>query len=90
MSANIVYKGSPTGKVLRHETSGPHIAPVNRQVLVKITHSGLCGTDEHYKTQDMVLGHEGVGVVEAVGDAVRELNLQVDRGYFCLHAFVAA
>ena len=34
------------------------------EVLIKVTHSGLCGTDEHYKHADMVLGHEGAGVVE--------------------------
>ena len=27
----------------------------------------MTGTDVHYRNQDMVLGHEGAGVVEEVG-----------------------
>lgn len=50
-------------------------APEGRQVLVGITHSGLCGTDEHYVQQPMVLGHEGVGIVEAVGESVADLKM---------------
>jgi D-arabinose 1-dehydrogenase-like Zn-dependent alcohol dehydrogenase len=46
-----------------------------RQVLAEVTHSGLCGTDEHGKCQDMVLGHEGVGVVRAIGDSVTGLKM---------------
>jgi len=34
----------------------------------------VCGTDLHYIHQDMVLGHEGVGRVEAVGDAVTKFK----------------
>ena len=43
---------------------GPH------DVLVRITHSGLCGTDVHVKNQDIALGHGGAAVVEEVGNAV--------------------
>ncbi|KAL4963872.1 NAD(P)-dependent alcohol dehydrogenase [Aspergillus stella-maris] len=43
-------------------------------VLIKISHSGVCGTDVLYKGADMVLGHEGVGHVEDVGPDVRELK----------------
>jgi threonine dehydrogenase-like Zn-dependent dehydrogenase len=39
-----------------------------------VTHSGLCGTDIHYKTADIVLGHEGVGVVEELGKNVKTLK----------------
>lgn len=73
MPAISVYKGSQTGNIVRHEVP-PQPAPTGNQALVRITHSGLCGTDEHYKTQNMVLGHEGVGVVEAVGDSVKSLK----------------
>ncbi len=38
-------------------------------VLLKITASGLCGTDLHYRNQKMGLGHEGVGRIEALGPA---------------------
>ena len=41
-----------------------------REVLVKITHSGLCGTDIHYIPHSAALGHEGVGVVKAIGHDV--------------------
>ncbi|KAJ5734989.1 uncharacterized protein N7483_000114 [Penicillium malachiteum] len=59
-----VYKGSEEGikeDVTRKED-------LERDyVLVRVTHSGVCGTDLHYKAKDMVLGHEGAGVVEATG-----------------------
>jgi threonine dehydrogenase-like Zn-dependent dehydrogenase len=41
-----VYKGSESGKIVEAKTTR-EIKP--GQVLVKITHSGLCGTDLHYK-----------------------------------------
>ena len=46
------------------------------EVLVRMAAVGICGTDLHVVKGDwtrptpMVLGHEGAGVVEAVGDAV--------------------
>ena len=50
--------------------------------IVRITASAICGTDLHFirgSAPDMqsgtILGHEGVGVIEALGDDVR--NLQV-------------
>ncbi|KAH0350451.1 GroES-like protein, partial [Aureobasidium melanogenum] len=67
-----VYKGSPAGviKEARHI-----IRPLaENEVLISITHSGVCGTDEHYKQQDMVLGHEGVGMVIEVGSRVRSIH----------------
>ncbi|MFD1723002.1 alcohol dehydrogenase catalytic domain-containing protein [Amnibacterium endophyticum] len=46
--------------------------------IVRITRSAICGTDLHFVRGTMsgmqegtILGHEAVGVVEAVGDAVR-------------------
>lgn len=68
-----VYRGSPSGKV---EAATTYLKPPeDRQVLVSITHSGLCGTDEHYVQQPIVLGHEGVGIVEAVGESVAGLQM---------------
>jgi alcohol dehydrogenase, propanol-preferring len=54
-------------------------APGPGQVLVRIEASGLCHTDIHAAhgdwpvkpTPPFVPGHEGVGIVEAVGDGVR-------------------
>lgn len=57
-----VFKGSKNGSIVKSTTTREVKAD---QVLVKITHSGLCGTDEHYKCSDMCLGHEGAGIVEA-------------------------
>jgi S-(hydroxymethyl)glutathione dehydrogenase/alcohol dehydrogenase len=50
------------------------------EVLVRIAAVGICGTDLHVVKGDwdrpkpMVLGHEGAGVVEAVGDEVEDLH----------------
>jgi threonine dehydrogenase-like Zn-dependent dehydrogenase len=50
-------------------------------VVVRLTSSAICGTDLHFvrgtmsgMTPGTILGHEGVGVVEAVGDDVRNLE----------------
>ncbi|CCT72899.1 related to ADH7-NADP(H)-dependent alcohol dehydrogenase [Fusarium fujikuroi IMI 58289] len=67
MSSITVYRGTPSGRVQQATVPRPG-PPKAHQVTVRITHSGLCGTDEHYKCQDMVLGHEGVGIVD--GDRV--------------------
>ncbi|PBP18595.1 alcohol dehydrogenase [Diplocarpon rosae] len=56
-----VFKGSKEGRIVQSQTKKEIKAD---EVLIKVTHSGLCGTDEHFKCVDMVLGHEGVGVVE--------------------------
>ncbi|GGL94096.1 hypothetical protein GCM10010129_42540 [Streptomyces fumigatiscleroticus] len=54
-------------------------APRPREVLVRITAAGLCHTDLGYQARwprrltPMVFGHEGAGVVEAVGTDVTGL-----------------
>ncbi len=45
------------------------------EVLVKVTHSGVCGTDAHDRTSGCGLGHEGVGFVEKVGDSVTAVKV---------------
>jgi S-(hydroxymethyl)glutathione dehydrogenase/alcohol dehydrogenase len=53
--------------------------PVGDQVRVRLTASGVCHSDLHAFNGDwtvpfpLVLGHEGAGVVEAVGPAVRDV-----------------
>jgi D-arabinose 1-dehydrogenase-like Zn-dependent alcohol dehydrogenase len=76
-----VYKGSASDGIQEGNTTKP--ALTGDQVLVKITASGLCGTDLHYKAADMVLGHEGAGVVQQVGPDVKNLKLgdRVGWGY---------
>jgi Zn-dependent alcohol dehydrogenase len=58
-----VFKGSEQGKIVKSTTKRNLRAD---EVLIKITHSGVCGTDEHYRHTDMVLGHEGAGIVEVI------------------------
>ncbi|HEY2507834.1 MAG TPA: NDMA-dependent alcohol dehydrogenase [Streptosporangiaceae bacterium] len=54
--------------------------PKNGEVLIRFVASGLCHSDEHLRTGDLlprfpiVGGHEGAGVVEAVGEGVRQLK----------------
>ncbi len=52
--------------------------PVAGEVLVKLTASGMCHSDEHLVTGDIpaplpvIGGHEGAGVVEQVGEGVTD------------------
>lgn len=62
-----VFKGSKDGSIVKGTTK-KEIGP--NEVLVKVTHSGLCGTDTHYTHVDMTLGHEGAGIVEEIGQDV--------------------
>ena len=50
--------------------------------IVRLTKSAICGTDLHFvrgtfsgMKEGRILGHEGVGIVEAVGDMVRNLEV---------------
>lgn len=60
-----VFKSSKDGSIVQGKTERPDLK--GDDVLIRITHSGVCGTDIHYWGTDMVLGHEGTGVVEATG-----------------------
>ena len=73
MPSFTVFKGSKSGAIVKSQTSKSDDLK-DDQVLLRVTASGLCGTDLHYRQQDMVLGHEGVGVVEQTGPAVRNLK----------------
>ncbi|EGP91037.1 unnamed protein product [Zymoseptoria tritici ST99CH_1A5] len=72
MPSFTVFKGAKDGKVKKSEVFKPELT--GDQVLLKVTASGLCGTDMHYRTVDMALGHEGVGTVEQVGPQVTHLK----------------
>jgi aryl-alcohol dehydrogenase len=56
-------------------------APGAGEVLVKVVASGVCHTDANTQAGDMplplpgVLGHEGSGIIEAVGEGVTELQI---------------
>jgi S-(hydroxymethyl)glutathione dehydrogenase/alcohol dehydrogenase len=69
--------------VVRSVADGPRLEevevdpPGRGEVLVRVAASGICGSDLHVvhgrsviDAFPMVLGHEGAGVVEAVGDGV--------------------
>lgn len=64
-----VFKGSKEGKIVEATS---HREPGPTEVIVKISHSGVCGTDEHYRHSDLGLGHEGVGTIVEVGANVEE------------------
>ncbi|KAJ5560441.1 hypothetical protein N7513_002840 [Penicillium frequentans] len=66
-----VYKGAKDG--IKEEVTRKDDLKRD-DVLVRVTHSGVCGTDLHYQTADMALGHEGTGVVEATGPDVHLLK----------------
>ncbi|KAH8175447.1 zinc-binding dehydrogenase domain-containing protein [Sarocladium implicatum] len=65
------YKGSPSGDIV--EATG-HRDPKPTEVIIKITHCGLCGTDEHVVHSDAGLGHEGIGIITEVGSKVHDLS----------------
>ncbi|KAF2848392.1 GroES-like protein [Plenodomus tracheiphilus IPT5] len=72
MPSFTVFKGSKEGKIVKAETTRPDLQ--NDDVLVRVTASGLCGTDEHYKHAGIALGHEGAGVVDQIGPNVKNLK----------------
>jgi D-arabinose 1-dehydrogenase-like Zn-dependent alcohol dehydrogenase len=78
-----VFKGSKDGTIRASQTTRPDLQ--NDEVLVEITASGLCGTDEHFRNIDMVLGHEGVGRIKALGPSVRKLKIGERVGWGYLH-----
>jgi len=66
------FAGGADGKI--HERQNQKKTVGDDDVAIRVTHSGLCGTDLHYLHSDMVLGHEGVGIVEEVGKNVTTLK----------------
>lgn len=54
--------------------------PSKNDILVKIVATGICGTDHSIRQGSIVptpniLGHEGAGIVEAVGDNVKNVKI---------------
>ena len=68
-----VYKGSPDRRIIQDINHREKLH--GDEVLLRITHSGLCGTDEHFLSNDMCLGHEGAGIVEKLGPEVKKLQV---------------
>ena len=78
----VVWQG--VGDIRLEDVAEPRIEKPT-DAIVKLTASAICGTDLHMVRGTMsgmrpgtILGHEGVGVVEEVGSAVRNLK-QGDR-----------
>jgi threonine dehydrogenase-like Zn-dependent dehydrogenase len=75
----VVFHGA--GDIRLEDVAEPRIeAPTD--AIVKLTASAICGTDLHMirgtftgMKPGTVLGHEGVGIVEALGDDVRNLEI---------------
>ncbi|KIK64134.1 hypothetical protein GYMLUDRAFT_40389 [Collybiopsis luxurians FD-317 M1] len=77
----ITFRGSRYGQI--HESRFFRDTLQPDEVVIKVTHSGVCGTDLHFAHSDMVLGHEGVGVVQEVGANCKTLQVgdRVGWGY---------
>ena len=78
--------------VVRSVEEGAHLeeievdGPGPGEVLVRVAASGICGSDLHLlhgtsviDSFPMVLGHEGAGVVEAIGDGVTSVAARRPR-----------
>lgn len=83
MPSFTVFKGDKNGAIYSAETTKPELT--GDQVHLKVTASGLCGTDLHYLNADMGLGHEGAGVVEALGPACKLLKKGDRVGWGYIH-----
>ncbi|KAE9394923.1 GroES-like protein [Gymnopus androsaceus JB14] len=77
----ITFRGSRTGQIRQSRFFRESLQP--DEVVIKVTHSGLCGTDLHFMMVDMVLGHEGVGIVQEAGGGCKTLKVgdRVGWGY---------
>lgn len=63
------------GKLVSFTKTVPELGPDD--VLLRITHSGVCHSDAVYAAigAPIALGHEGVGIVEAVGSRVTHFKI---------------
>jgi len=67
------FKGSESSGVVKAEITRDGPGP--NEVLLENQFSGLCGTDQHFAHNDIVLGHEGVGIVKEVGRDVKNVKV---------------
>lgn len=69
-----IYRGS-NGDIIPVTVKIPTLGP--HDILVRITHSGVCHTDVGFchALAGLALGHEGVGVVEEVGASVTDVSV---------------
>lgn len=72
VSEYTVYRGVE-GVIKSSPADKPVLGPKN--ILIKITHSGVCATDLAYVESGIALGHEGVGIVEAIGTDITQFKV---------------
>lgn len=77
-----VFRGSKEGKIVADKTTRTLQA---NEVYIETSHSGLCGTDEHFLHSGMALGHEGVGRVSQVGRDVTTVKIGQRVGFGYTH-----
>ncbi|GAW00639.1 nadp-dependent alcohol dehydrogenase [Lentinula edodes] len=77
----ITFRGSRSGQIHESRFLRQNLKP--DEVAIKVTHSGICGTDLHFIHADMVLGHEGIGIVQEIGENCKALRIgdRVGWGY---------
>ncbi|KAK9449659.1 NADP-dependent alcohol dehydrogenase C 2 [Limtongia smithiae] len=77
-------RGTETGEIVP-ESASRELGDF--EACVKVTHSGVCGTDEHYLKSGITLGHEGIGFVTAVGPRVSLVKVGDRVGFGWNHFF---
>lgn len=77
-----VFRGSEDGKIWADKTTR---AIKRNEVYIETTHSGLCGTDEHFHKSGQALGHEGVGIVRQIGNDVTSVKVGERVGFGYTH-----
>ncbi|KAK7037276.1 hypothetical protein VNI00_011267 [Paramarasmius palmivorus] len=78
------YRGSASGQIVQSSFTRTSLEP--DEVVIKVTHSGVCGSELHFLHMDVVLGHEGVGVVQEVGSACKRVKVGERVGWGFNHA----
>lgn len=74
-----VCRGTSTGKIVQTVTERP--ALINDQVLISITNSRVCETDERFICSGTALGYEGVGIDREIGREMPEIRVTVQPPY---------
>ncbi|MFX1237172.1 MAG: zinc-binding dehydrogenase [Promethearchaeota archaeon] len=93
MMAAVFHKNEGEGgEIMLEDVSIPYIAN-EAQVKLKITSCGICGTDlkiasgGHPAKDNTILGHEFVGIIDEVGENIRDLDVgdkvAVDPNEYC-------
>jgi len=79
-----VYRAAQDGAIIKAQSR----REIGRNdAVVKITHSGLCGTDEHALKFGIALGHEGIGIVTEIGPDVKVVKVGDRVGFGYIHYY---